>query len=241
MKKYFAGFMTALVICSVVMVCGIAFAAAADVVAVLRPDIAIYMDGKKMDYKDANGNSVTPVIINGSTYLPLRGLVTSMGKDVLWDEATQTITIGEPSPTNLLDVTGNIESINHFEKVVGESNLSFPGIGDIGVKYTSAIKAPQLNGEYAQTGAVTLQNAYSTLETSLLCVPETDTPFKVTFKIFDDEKNVALLDKTLDANEVSQAIVNITGVKKLRFEVTCDVAAVYGGKGASYFLNPTVK
>lgn len=43
--------------------------------------------------KDGNGNVVYPVIINGSTYLPVRAVATMMGADITWDKATSTVSI----------------------------------------------------------------------------------------------------------------------------------------------------
>ena len=270
MKKYLSGFMSAVVVCSILMLSIIALAAADEVIATLRPDIAIYMDGVKMDYKDVNGNSVTPVIINGSTYLPLRALVSSVGKDVDWSEATQTITIKSPDAatetpatnttttttttetqgsTSLLDATGNISGTGGFTKIIGEENLTFPQIGDKGVKYTSAIKK---NGLYfnvsASTGTVTLDGSYSTLETTFLATTEEAVDemqdVKIRFRIYDADKNVVIVEKALSFFELQQVTVDITGIEKLKFEVQ---HVLFTGtnlatkKFDAYFLNPTVK
>ena len=266
MKKYLSGFMSAVIICSILVFSFMALAAADEVIATLRPDIAIYMDGVKMDYKDVNGNSVTPVIINGSTYLPLRALVSSVGKDVDWSEATQTITIksldattetpattttGTQGPTSLLDVTGNIvksTESNLFSKVMGEENLTFPQIGDSGVKYTSAIKVSGLNySVFTYSCTIPLNGSFDTLETTLLAISNEPadklSSFKIRFRIYDADKEVAIVDKTLSFSELEQVTADITGVKTLKFELLkmSGNPSVYGDKYDAYFLNPTVK
>lgn len=51
-------------------------------------DIKITVDGKQVTPKDANGNTVEPFIIDGTTYLPVRGIASALGLDVSWDQAT---------------------------------------------------------------------------------------------------------------------------------------------------------
>lgn len=58
------------------------------------PHIKIVIDGVVQVLKDANGNTVDPVIIDGTTYLPVRSIANAFGKEVSWDEKTFTATIG---------------------------------------------------------------------------------------------------------------------------------------------------
>lgn len=58
-------------------------------------NIKIYVDGVKLDPKDANGNAVEPFIYNGTTYLPVRAVGEAIGKTVTWDGATQSVYLGE--------------------------------------------------------------------------------------------------------------------------------------------------
>lgn len=63
----------------------------------LHKDLTIIIDGYTQDFRDANGSPVYPIMYNGTTYLPVRAIGNLMGKDVGWDEATQTITLTAPS------------------------------------------------------------------------------------------------------------------------------------------------
>lgn len=54
-------------------------------------DIKITLDGKEIIPKDANGNYVEPFIIDGTTYLPVRGISTALGLGVGWDQSTHTV------------------------------------------------------------------------------------------------------------------------------------------------------
>lgn len=59
-------------------------------------DIKITMNGQTVDSKDANGKSVEPFIMDGTTYLPVRAVAEALGLDVAWDGATSTVALTEP-------------------------------------------------------------------------------------------------------------------------------------------------
>ena len=58
-------------------------------------DIKISLNGKEITPKDANGNPVEPFIIDGTTYLPVRGVAGALGLDVDWDGNTSTVILKE--------------------------------------------------------------------------------------------------------------------------------------------------
>lgn len=60
----------------------------------LANDIIIRIDGAVQTFADANGAVVYPVSYNGTTYLPIRAVGKIMGKEVAWDAATKTVTLG---------------------------------------------------------------------------------------------------------------------------------------------------
>ncbi len=64
--------------------------------AYLRPDLPIVVDGQSLALSNA------PLMYNDRTYLPLRETATTLGKQVNWNEATQTVELTtpvSPSPT----------------------------------------------------------------------------------------------------------------------------------------------
>ncbi|MBE6680668.1 MAG: copper amine oxidase N-terminal domain-containing protein [Ruminococcaceae bacterium] len=68
--------------------------------------ITIMIDGAEYVAKDANGNVVEPFIMDGTTYLPVRGVANAFDKDVEWDGKTSTVYIGKKdrmAPDNRLD------------------------------------------------------------------------------------------------------------------------------------------
>ena len=56
-------------------------------------NIKITLDQKEIIPKDGNGNPVEPFIIDGTTYLPLRGIANALGLGVNWDPSTGTVAL----------------------------------------------------------------------------------------------------------------------------------------------------
>lgn len=60
-------------------------------------NIRITLDGQEIQPTDANGNYVEPFIIDGTTYLPVRGVASALGLDVSWDSDTSTVELSSGS------------------------------------------------------------------------------------------------------------------------------------------------
>ena len=64
-------------------------------------NIRVTLDGKDVTPKDVEGNTVEPFAINGTTYLPIRGISHIAGLGVGWDQATHTVTLTSPPPVEV--------------------------------------------------------------------------------------------------------------------------------------------
>ena len=73
-------------------------AAPASVTARLSPDVTVTVDGVTRSFTDAAGNTVYPLLYNGSVYLPIRAIGNLMGKSVSWDAATRTVSLSGDAP-----------------------------------------------------------------------------------------------------------------------------------------------
>lgn len=73
--------------------CGAAGASTA-VTAELNPNITVQIDGTARTFYNAQGQEVHPIVYQGTTYLPLRSMGELMNKNVSWNNATNTVTIG---------------------------------------------------------------------------------------------------------------------------------------------------
>lgn len=63
--------------------------------AYLKPDILIMYDFVPQSFADANRKTVYPIIYNGTTYLPVRGISQMMDKTIEWDPLTKIICIDD--------------------------------------------------------------------------------------------------------------------------------------------------
>lgn len=59
-------------------------------------NIKISLDSKEVVPTDADGNTVEPFVIDGTTYLPVRGIANALGLDVAWDSQTKTVVLNTP-------------------------------------------------------------------------------------------------------------------------------------------------
>lgn len=100
MKSFLSGMTAAILILCLI---GTAMAVNAKKTAELDyMDIRVTMDGADVTPKDVNGNVVEPFAINGTTFLPIRGVSVAAGIGVDWDQATHTVKLtskaSEPQP-----------------------------------------------------------------------------------------------------------------------------------------------
>ena len=62
--------------------------------------IKIVLDGVAVDPKDANGKTVEPFAIDGTTYLPIRAIASALGLEVQWDGKTNTVILTTPGSSS---------------------------------------------------------------------------------------------------------------------------------------------
>lgn len=85
---------------------------------VIANGIKIVLDGEELTPKDVNGNTVEPIIYNGTTYLPVRAIAEAIGKPVYWDGPNYTVYLGK---ANLTYPTVTLEDLDN----IGDSNITF--------------------------------------------------------------------------------------------------------------------
>ncbi len=127
MKKRLQGLITGVLI-GTMLTSGIVFAKqTTETIQALYKDIKIYVDGVKIDPKDANGNKVEPFIYNGTTYLPVRAVGEAINKQVTWDGVTSSVYLGEkPGDIQyLMDVCPPYEKVHYCEEFTTTNGKSF--------------------------------------------------------------------------------------------------------------------
>lgn len=58
-------------------------------------DVKVTLNGTELDLKDAAGRTVTPIVSNGVTYLPVRAIADALNVPVEWDGENTTVYLGQ--------------------------------------------------------------------------------------------------------------------------------------------------
>lgn len=60
-------------------------------------NVTVEIDGALVDCKDINGNEVPPMLIDGTTYLPVRAIASALNLEIEWDDSSKSVFInGKP-------------------------------------------------------------------------------------------------------------------------------------------------
>ncbi len=94
MKKRLQGFVAGILCCLLLAGISVLAKTGSEWIEAYYNDVKIYVDGKKVNPKDVNGNTVEPFVYNGTTYLPVRAVGNAIGKAVYWDGETSSVFLG---------------------------------------------------------------------------------------------------------------------------------------------------
>lgn len=97
-KNELKGFAKGIILSLLVMSISFSALAAAKTIEV-STGIKLMVDGSAFVPKDVNGNVVEVFGYNGTTYVPIRAIGQAFGKDIGWDDATQTAIVGKSQAT----------------------------------------------------------------------------------------------------------------------------------------------
>ena len=192
-------------------------------------NIKIYVDGNKIDPKDANGNPVEPFIYNGTTYLPVRAIGEALGKSVEWDGVNSTVYIGGNPNSNTPSIW--LDEMDYFNYQIYRSenfsswtknplkdtegnthergiryNMNYGGIWDYkGWQSTTYL----LNSKYTRfTAGFSLLYDYRTFSKN------------ITLTIYGDDKQI--FKTVTSAGKLPEMIdIDVTGI--IKFEIRIDI------------------
>lgn len=88
-----------------VVTASFATAKATDIVAQLDPTIKVTLNGKAVEMKSEDGQTVNAVVYNGTTYLPVRAISNALGMKVEWDQANRTVVLNASGTSNVPQTT----------------------------------------------------------------------------------------------------------------------------------------
>lgn len=132
-------------------------------------DVKVTLDGKALELKDANGKPVTPIIVSGVTYLPVRAVADALNVNVEWDGSTNTVYLGKKIlwlPTEIkyeselvggyvetltYDAKGNVlTDITKYSNYTDELRYTYDARGNI-TRYTYKSTDPSYPMSYTYT------------------------------------------------------------------------------------------
>lgn len=64
-------------------------------------NVKVNVSGEIVGFKDERGNKVNPILIDGTTYIPLRGIAEQLGHAVAWDKSENIIYVKESDSSGM--------------------------------------------------------------------------------------------------------------------------------------------
>ncbi len=188
-----------------------------ETISVVYDNIQVYMDGKLVDLKDANGNKVEPFIYNGTTYLPVRAISQAMGKDVSWDGVEKVAYLGsKPGDVeNWLNVCGPYQ-YKHGKEYLLKDNQYFTMSGK---KYTNGfvLDAQYFSGKIAEA-MFNLNGEYKSLTFTVGHIDGTEL-YNAQFDVYID--GIIAYTTTLKYDDVAKKItIPLDGALQMKFVLT---------------------
>ena len=95
MKKYFMFFVLTIVMISVSLSCYAEELSNENVTAIINKEISIVYNDELKNFYDVNGNSVSPITYNDTTYLPIRSISALFSIPVEWDGVNNKVLLGK--------------------------------------------------------------------------------------------------------------------------------------------------
>lgn len=185
-----------------------------EISAYLNSGITIRYNGEVQTMKDASGNRVYPITYNGTTYLPVRAVSDMLGIGVDWDQATQTVSLGEkPDGTDLINTFKPYTAYNgfHTTNFYQTANNKYKSIGGINVDHWIAMESDTSNPEQEYICSFNLGGKYDTL--TFQAYSDKDT----TLTVKGDNDSV-LAEFNLIGGQTPQTFtVNLLGTTQLTF------------------------
>lgn len=179
---------------------------------VLAEGVTIVVDGQKINPTDASGNTVEPIIYNGTTYLPVRAVANAFGKAVYWDGETTTVYLGDmdgklEKPTAALR---DLKSLSSSHYSVNNPKDNYEN------NYTHALKGSDTLSNKGYTYEYLTNKKYSKFK-AVLCVENgTSSHLDATFTIVADGTTIYTSPTINKISEPVAIDVDISGYNDIK-------------------------
>lgn len=230
MKGFLAG------VCVTALLAGTATVFAKNV-DVAMGGIKVYWDGVEQTLRNAKGDKVEPLIYEGTTYVPLRALAGLLGKDVDWEQNTQSVYIGEKptAETTPLDKMPKDKFQYGYDYIRTGEKAKF-NLKDKEIKCSNMLYGENalviLNGEYSKlvgkaVSPYTSVGSHATNELAFYSVENDGTETEIA------SYELTQTEDPIDIN------INLKGVQNLRIKFG-HVAMTVGSNPHGYTANEDV-
>ncbi len=91
----------------------------ASIPASANSDVSVVVDGNKIEFADQG-----PVIVDGRTLVPIRGVMEALGMEVGWDAANSMVTVSDGNMTVKLAINSTV-MINETKDIMTGEVMSF--------------------------------------------------------------------------------------------------------------------
>ena len=177
--------------------------------------IAIKLDGEVQTPTDANGKRVYPISYQGTTYLPIRAVAKMLGIGVDWEQATQTVLLGDPA-----EGVDLVENFQPYYKTSGDSRnyqTADKKSKEISGKTYSHWAQVHMWGEsdkgHLSNLSYNIDGKYKTLTFKYYCSKDT------VLRVLGDNDSL-LGEVTIKGGQVAQTLtVDLLGTSQLTFQV----------------------
>lgn len=202
----------------------------------LHRGLQVIIDGEVQTFYDANGQTVYPIMYNGTTYLPLRAIGGVMGKPVAWDGETETVILGEKDAWHSVVAMPEKGDGAYGAKIIDVNHLTFP-YGELQEPrtYANGIRLESVNSADKEF-SVKLDDAYAVMSVTLHNPQSSESAAKM--EIRDKKTDIVLLSQTLEPGQFFEAQdVNLNNTDELIFRAE----GAAGNDDEVFFLEPQVK
>ena len=200
--------------------------------AILSREFRITYNGAIQEFKDADGNTVYPLVYNGTTYLPIRAVSSLVGLDIEWEAATKTVKLSTKEPGEGTRLTE-----------VGKANYGVTPIADMSLfpEYKFGLMLTGFNRAYRVDSDMPLEDRYEriTFDVALVSLVEKQLQAPLDLKLLNADTGVLLWEGRCEQGQILTDIsVDIRGVTKLRWSF---IGGDMQNEAVGYILDPYVE
>lgn len=180
-------------------------------------DIMLKIDNNTMTVGENEVQLDTaPVIINGRTLIPVRGMSEAMGADVDWDNTDKTVTITKENVAIKLTIDSTTAYLNNEEKTLDTAPVILNGRTMLPARFIAESFGYDVTWDNDNK---TILVTYKNNETTVATTTETTTEVTTVEKTENTGKSlIVYFSKTGTTERVANEIKNITGADIVKVE-----------------------